>query len=54
MRGEEAAATRKPGSHDNNTRLSFVKVRQCHFKSALKGLEIPDKPFIHDVKLQSG
>jgi hypothetical protein len=53
MRGEEAAATRRPGHHDNNTRLSLVKVRQCHFKSALKGLEIPDKPFIHDFKLQS-
>jgi hypothetical protein len=52
MRGEEAAATRKPGCNNTNTRLSFVKVRQCHFKSALKGLEIPDKPFIHDVKLQ--
>ena len=53
MRGEEVAATRKPGGHNANARLSFVKVRQCHFKSALKGLEIPDKPFIHDVKLQS-
>jgi len=52
MRGEEAAAIRIPGCNSLNTRLSFVKVRQCHFKSALKGLEIPDKPFIHDVKLQ--
>ena len=54
MRVDEAAGADPEGADRTyaSTRLSFVTtiVRRCFFiKSALEALEMPGKPFLHDV-----